>query len=73
MQEKVFDFCEKVLKITNPRDSIGIDRSHRMGGRVTNKNRPVVVKSSIEMGILAQAFHPIFPHFSKLGPLFKKP
>ena len=31
--------------------------------------------SSVYMGILGQAFppiFPIFPHFSKLGPLFKK-
>ena len=27
--------------------------------------------SSVYMGILAQPFYPIFPHFSKLGPLFK--
>ena len=28
--------------------------------------------SSVYMGILGQPFQPIFPHFSKLGPLFKK-
>ena len=43
-EEKVLDFCEKVLKITNPRESISIDRAHRMGGKIANKTRPVVVK-----------------------------
>ena len=37
-----------------------------------NQSTGAIADSSIEMGILAQAFHPIFPHFSKLGPLFKK-
>ena len=27
--------------------------------------------SSVYLGLLAQPFYPIFPHFSKLGPLFK--
>ena len=29
------------------------------------------IGSSVYMGILAQPFYPIFPDFSKLGPLFK--
>ena len=31
----------------------------------------LVTVSSVYLGILAQAFYPIFPDFSKLGPLFK--
>ena len=43
-EQKVFDFCENILKIVNPKSCIDIDRAHRIGGRVTDKVRPIVVK-----------------------------
>ena len=43
-EEKVLQFCENVLKIENPKQVIGIDRAHRIGGRVQGKIRPIVVK-----------------------------
>ena len=43
-KELVWEFCEKILKIANPRDNIHIDRAHRIGNRVPNKIRPIVVK-----------------------------
>lgn len=43
-KELVWEFCKKILKIANPRDNIHIDRAHRIGNRVPNKIRPIVVK-----------------------------
>ena len=42
--EKVFEFCEKVLQIENPKSKIQIDRAHRIGARSAGKIRPIVVK-----------------------------
>ena len=43
-EEKIFQFCEKVLKIENVKASVEIDRAHRIDGRVQDKTRPIVVK-----------------------------
>ena len=37
----------------------------------SNEQLTTTKNSSVYMGLLAQPFYPIFPHFSKLGPLFK--
>ena len=36
-EEKIFQFCEKVLKIENVKASVEIDTAHRIGGRVQDK------------------------------------
>lgn len=42
--EKVYEFCEKVLNIPNPKSKIQIDRAHRIGVRSPGKIRPIVAK-----------------------------
>ena len=42
--EKVTEFCEKVLLIEDPATKIQIDRAHRVGRFVSGKTRPTVVK-----------------------------
>lgn len=42
--ELVYEFCEKLLKIDNPKSKIQIDRAHRIGIKKPNKIRPIVVK-----------------------------
>ncbi|XP_060580681.1 uncharacterized protein LOC132737413, partial [Ruditapes philippinarum] len=42
--EKVFVFCEKVLKIDNPKSRINIIRAHRIGKFTSGKTRPIVAK-----------------------------
>ena len=42
--EKVFEFCENVLKIDNPKAKIQIERAHRIGNRSAGKIRPIVAK-----------------------------
>ena len=42
--EKVFEFCENVLKIENPKARIQIERAHRIGNRAAGKIRPIVAK-----------------------------
>ena len=42
--KKVFEFCEHVLHIENPRSKIQIDRAHRIGARSVGKTRPIVAK-----------------------------
>lgn len=42
--ELVYDFCESVLKINDPKDKISIDRAHRIGRFASDKIRPIVVK-----------------------------
>ena len=42
--EKVFEFCEKILHIENPKSKIQIDRAHRIGTRSIGKTRPIVAK-----------------------------
>ena len=41
---KVFEFCEKTLKIPRPGMSFNIDPAHRIGGPAPGKVRPIVVK-----------------------------
>lgn len=45
--EKVYEFCEKVLKIDQPRSCIKIDRAHRIGVRSVGKIRPIVAKFAL--------------------------
>ena len=42
--DKVYQFCENVLNINDPRSKIEIDRAHRMGAPGKGKRRPVVVE-----------------------------
>ena len=42
--KKVFEFCEHVLHIENPRSKIQINRAHRIGARSVGKTRPIVAK-----------------------------
>ena len=42
--EKVYEFCENVLKIENPKAKIQIERAHRIGYRSVGKTRPIVAK-----------------------------
>jgi len=42
--ELVFDFCKTVLKIDDPKNTISIDRAHRIGRFDPSKIRPIVVK-----------------------------
>ena len=42
--EKVFEFCENVLKIENPKARIQIERAHRIGNRAAGKICPIVAK-----------------------------
>ena len=42
--EKVFEFCENVLKIETPKAIIQIERGHRIGNRAPRKIRPIVAK-----------------------------
>ena len=41
---KIFQFCESILRIDNPRAKIHIDRAHRMGQAKVGKTRPIVAK-----------------------------
>lgn len=41
---KVWEFCEAVLKIPNPRESVLIDRAHRTGAFKPGKPRAMIVK-----------------------------
>lgn len=43
-KEKVFRFCEDVLKIKNPKNCIKIIRAHRIGKFNRSKTRPIVAK-----------------------------
>ena len=43
-QAKIFEFCQDVLGIQNPRDRIRIDRAHRMGAPNAGRTRPIVTK-----------------------------
>ena len=45
-EKKVFEFCNTVLKIQNPRESVHIDRAHRLGRGRPGVNRAIVVKFS---------------------------
>ena len=40
----VYEFCEALLKIENPRSKIQIERAHRIGVRKPDKIRPIVAK-----------------------------
>ena len=40
----VYQFCEALLKIENPRFKIQIERAHRIGVRKPDKIRPIVAK-----------------------------
>ena len=40
----VYEFCETLLKIENPRMKIQIERAHRIGSRKPDKIRPIVAK-----------------------------
>ena len=42
--EKVTEFCEKVLLIEDPATKIQIDRAHQVGRFVSGKTRPIVIK-----------------------------
>ena len=42
--EKVIEFCQKVLLMEDPATKIQIDRAHRVGSFVSGKTRPIVVK-----------------------------
>ena len=41
---KIYDFCDNVLKIPRSRESIQIDRAHRIGAPSVGKTRSIVVK-----------------------------
>lgn len=41
---KIYDFCDNVLKIPRSRESIQIDRAHRIGAPSVGKTRSTVVK-----------------------------
>lgn len=41
---KVWEFCETVLKISNARDRVRIDRAHRSGAFKPDKPRAIIVK-----------------------------
>ena len=43
-QEKILDIIVKDLKITDARQRMRFTRVHRLGGKVPNKNRPVIAK-----------------------------
>ena len=40
----VYEFCEQLLKIDNPKSKIQIERAHRIGARKPDKIRPIVAK-----------------------------
>lgn len=42
--ELVYEFCEKLLKINDPKSKIQIERAHRIGIRKPDKIRPIVAK-----------------------------
>ena len=42
--ELVYEFCEKLLKIDDPKSKIKIERAHRIGARKPDKIRPIVAK-----------------------------
>ena len=42
--EKVFEFCENVLKIENPKASNQIEQAHRIGNQAAGKICPIVAK-----------------------------
>ena len=42
--ELVYEFCEKLLKIDDPKSKIQIERAHRIGIRKPDKIRPIVAK-----------------------------
>ena len=42
--ELVFDFCKTVLKIDDPKNTITVNRAHRIGRFDPSKVRPIVVK-----------------------------
>lgn len=41
---KIHEFCESVLKITEPTACVKIDRAHRVGNNIPGKQRSIVVK-----------------------------
>ena len=43
-QEKILDILVKDLKIPDARERIKFTRVHRLGGRIPNRNRPVIAK-----------------------------
>ena len=42
--DKILSFCEKELNLENVRNSVKLERAHRIGKFTTAKNRPFVVK-----------------------------
>ena len=45
--ELIYEFCEKLLKINDPKTKIQIDRAHRIGSRKPDKIRPIVAKFTL--------------------------
>ncbi|KAH3747959.1 hypothetical protein DPMN_182395 [Dreissena polymorpha] len=41
---KIYEFCEKDLAMSGARDTIRIDRAHRIGNYETGSKRPIVVR-----------------------------
>jgi hypothetical protein len=46
--DKVFTFCDKILRINDPRSKINIIRAHRVGKFISGKTRPIVAKFDSE-------------------------
>ena len=66
----------KHIRLVSPFQEKEVDKYFLLFEKVAKKlklAKRALDLSSVYMGILGQAFPPIFPHFSKLGPLFKKP